>query len=120
MNNSIASVPFPKNEPIRSYEPNSEEKKSVLKTYNKLKQSNIEVPMWINGKSVKSSKTRNMSPPHNHKHSLGKYYLAEKKHVELAIKASLNAKEKWSNMPWEERAAIFLKAAELIAGPYRD
>jgi len=120
MNNSIASVPFPKNEPIRSYEPNSEEKKSVLKTYNKLKQSNIEVPMWINGKSVKSSKTRNMSPPHNHKHSLGKYYLAEKKHVELAIKASLNAKEKWSNMPWEERGAIFLKAAELIAGPYRD
>ena len=120
MNNSIASVPFPKNEPIRSYEPNSEEKKSVLKTYNKLKQSNIEVPMWINGKSVKSSKTHNMSPPHNHKHSLGKYYLAEKKHVELAIKASLNAKEKWSNMPWEERAAIFLKAAELIAGPYRD
>ena len=73
MNNSIASVPFPKNEPIRSYEPNSEEKKSVLKTYNKLKQSNIEVPMWINGKSVKSSKTHNMSPPHNHKHSLGKY-----------------------------------------------
>ena len=52
MNNSIASVPFPKNEPIRSYEPNSEEKKAVLKTYNKLKQSNIEVPMWINGKSV--------------------------------------------------------------------
>ena len=120
MNNSIASVPFPKNEPIRSYEPNSEEKKSVLKTYNKLKQSNIEVPMWINGKSVKSSKTHNMSPPHNHKHSLGKYYLAEKKHVELAIKSALNAKEKWSNMPWEERAAIFLKAAELIAGPYRD
>ena len=120
MNNSIASVPFPKNEPIRSYEPNSEEKKSVLKTYNKLKQSNIEVPMWINGKSVKSSKTHNMSPPHNHKHSLGKYYLAEKKHVELAIKSALNAKEKWSNMPWEERGAIFLKAAELIAGPYRD
>ena len=120
MNNSIASVPFPKNEPIRSYEPNSEEKKSVLKTYNKLKQSNIEVPMWINGKSVKSSKTHNMSPPHDHKHSLGKYYLAEKKHVELAIKSALNAKEKWSNMPWEERAAIFLKAAELIAGPYRD
>ena len=120
MNNSIASVPFPKNEPIRGYEPNSEEKKSVLKTYNKLKQSNIEVPMWINGKSVKSSKTHNMSPPHNHKHSLGKYYLAEKKHVELAIKSALNAKEKWSNMPWEERAAIFLKAAELIAGPYRD
>ena len=77
--------------------------------------------MWINGKSIKSSKTQNMSPPHDHKNSLGKYYLAEKKHVELAIKSALNAKEKkWSNMPWEERAAIFLKAAELIAGPYRD
>ena len=120
MNNSIASVPFPENEPIRSYEPDSDEKESVLKTYQKLKNSNIDIPMWINGKSIKSSKTQNMSPPHDHKNSLGKYYLAEKKHVELAIKSALNAKEKWSNMPWEERAAIFLKAAELIAGPYRD
>ena len=120
MNNSIASVPFPENEPIKNYKPNSQEKESVLKTYNKLKGSNIDIPMWINGKSVKSSKTMNMSPPHDHKHSLGKYYLAEKKHVELAINSALNAKEKWSNMPWEERAAIFLKAAELIAGPYRD
>ena len=120
MNNSIASVPFPENEPIKNYKPNSQEKESVLKTYNKLKDSNIDVPMWINGRSVKSSKTRNMSPPHDHKHSLGKYYLAEKKHVDLAINSALNAKEKWSNMPWEERAAIFLKAAELIAGPYRD
>ena len=120
MNNSIASVPFPENEPIKNYKPNSQEKESVLKTYNKLKDSNIDIPMWINGKSVKSSKTMNMSPPHDHKHSLGKYYLAEKKHVELAINSALNAKEKWSNMPWEERAAIFLKAAELIAGPYRD
>ena len=120
MNNSIASVPFPENEPIKNYKPNSQEKESVLKTYNKLKDSNIDIPMWINGKSVKSSKTMNMSPPHDHKHSLGKYYLAEKKHVDLAINSALNAKEKWSNMPWEERAAIFLKAAELIAGPYRD
>ena len=120
MNNSIASVPFPENEPIRSYEPDSDEKQSVLKTYQKLKNSNIDIPMWINGKSIKSSKTQNISPPHDHKNSLGKYYLAEKKHVELAIKSALNAKEKWSNMPWEERAAIFLKAAELIAGPYRD
>ena len=120
MNNSIASVPFPENEPIKNYEPDSQEKESVLKTYQKLKNSNIDVPMWINGKSVKSSKTQSMSPPHDHKNSLGKYYLAEKKHVELAINSALNAKEKWSNMPWEERAAIFLKAAELIAGPYRD
>ena len=61
-----------------------------------------------------------MSPPHDHKHILGKYYLAEKKHVELAIKSALDAKDKWANMKWEERAAIFLKAAELVAGPYRD
>ena len=76
--------------------------------------------MWIGGKFIESSKTASMSPPHEHKHILGKYYLAEKKHVELAIKSALDAKENWSNMRWEERASIFLKAAELVAGPYRD
>ena len=76
--------------------------------------------MWIGGKFIKSSKTSNMSPPHDHKHILGKYYLAEKEHVEMAIKSALDAKDKWANMRWEQRAAIFLKAAELVAGPYRD
>ena len=120
MNNSIVNVPEPVNEPIKDYKPNSPEKDSVLATYKNLKDSNTDVKMWIGGKFIESSKTSNMSPPHDHKHILGKYYLAEKKHVEMAIKSALDAKEKWAEMRWEERAAIFLKAAELVAGPYRD
>ena len=120
MNNSIVNVPNPINEPIKEYKPGSPEKESVLATYKKLKDSKTDVKMWIGGKFIESSQTSNMSPPHDHKHILGKYYLAEKKHVELAIKSALDAKHKWANMKWEERAAIFLKAAELVAGPYRD
>jgi 1-pyrroline-5-carboxylate dehydrogenase len=120
MNNSIVNVPNPVNEPIKEYKPGSPEKESVLATYKKLKDSKTEVKMWIGGKFIESSQTSNMSSPHDHKHILGKYYLAEKKHVELAIKSALDAKDKWANMKWEERAAIFLKAAELVAGPYRD
>lgn len=102
------------------YNTGSPEKESVLATYKRLKDSKTDVKMWIGGKFIESSQTSNMSPPHDHKHILGKYYLAEKKHVELAIKSALDAKDKWANMKWEERAAIFLKAAELVAGPYRD
>jgi 1-pyrroline-5-carboxylate dehydrogenase len=120
MNNSIVNVPNPVNEPIKDYKPGSPEKESVLDTYKRLKDSKTDVKMWIGGKFIESSQTSNMSPPHDHKHILGKYYLAEKKHVELAIKSALDAKDKWANMKWEERAAIFLKAAELVAGPYRD
>ena len=120
MNNSIVNVPNPVNEPIKEYKPGSPEKESVLRTYKRLKDSKTDVKMWIGGKFIESSQTSNMSPPHDHKHILGKYYLAEKKHVELAIKSALDAKDKWANMKWEERAAIFLKAAELVAGPYRD
>ena len=120
MNNSIVNVPNPVNEPIKEYKPGSPEKESVLVTYKRLKDSKTDVKMWIGGKFIESSQTSNMSPPHDHKHILGKYYLAEKKHVELAIKSALDAKDKWANMKWEERAAIFLKAAELVAGPYRD
>ena len=120
MNNSIVNVPNPINEPIKDYKPNSPEKESVLRTYKELKNSKTDVKMWIGGKFIKSSKTSNMSPPHDHKHILGKYYLAEKEHVEMAIKSALDAKDKWANMRWEQRAAIFLKAAELVAGPYRD
>jgi 1-pyrroline-5-carboxylate dehydrogenase len=120
MNNSVVNVPNPVNEPIKDYKPGSPEKESVLATYKTLKDSKTDVKMWIGGKFIESSQTSNMSPPHDHKHILGKYYLAEKKHIELAIKSALDAKDKWANMQWEERAAIFLKAAELVAGPYRD
>src|SRR5690606_29073145 len=68
---------------------------------------------------IKSGNTKTMSPPHDHKHIIGTYHLAEKSHVENAISTALEARKTWSQMPWEQRAAIFLKAAELVAGPYR-
>ena len=80
---------------------------------------NIEIPMYINGKDVKSNRTNSVSPPHDHKNIVAKYYLADESHVNQAISTALDAKENWENMSWENRAAIFLKAAELIAGPYR-
>ena len=81
--------------------------------------STVNVPLYIDGKKIETGKTSPMSPPHEHQHKLGAYQLAEKKHIEAAIAASLEARKKWSQMPWEHRAGIFLKAAELIQGPYR-
>ncbi|MCL4120310.1 UNVERIFIED_CONTAM: hypothetical protein GTU68_055086 [Idotea baltica] len=81
--------------------------------------STIDVPLYINGKDITTGNTRTMSPPHDHKHVVGTYHLAEKKHIVDAISTALEARKKWSKTPWEQRAAIFLKAAELIAGPYR-
>jgi len=79
----------------------------------------IDLPMYIGGKEIRTGNTKTLSAPHDHKHSVGKYHLAEKSHVEAAIQNALDSKEKWANLAWEQRAAIFLKAAELIAGPYR-
>jgi 1-pyrroline-5-carboxylate dehydrogenase len=75
--------------------------------------------MYIGGEEVRSGKTVSIHPPHDHQHTLGHYHQGDKSHIEAAINAALNAKADWANMPWEQRAAIFLKAAELIAGPYR-
>ncbi|MBC7494685.1 MAG: L-glutamate gamma-semialdehyde dehydrogenase, partial [Flavobacterium sp.] len=79
----------------------------------------IDVPNYINGEEIRTNNTKNMTAPHDHKHVVGTYHLAEKHHIEIAIATALEARKKWSQMPWEHRAAIFLKAAELIAGPYR-
>ncbi len=119
MGKGFFNVPIAINEPVKSYAPGSPERKAVLETYKKMYQSKIEVPLYINGKDVKTGNTKPMSPPHDHKHLVGKYHLAEKKHVKDAIKTALKARETWAEMPWEQRAGIFLKAAELIAGPYR-
>ena len=112
-------VPTPINEPVKSYLPGSSERKEVLDTYKKMIQEKIEIPMYINGKDVKSDETNSVSPPHDHKNIVAKYYLANESHVNQAISTALDAKESWENMSWENRAAIFLRAAELIAGPYR-
>ncbi|EGV44135.1 L-glutamate gamma-semialdehyde dehydrogenase [Bizionia argentinensis JUB59] len=119
MGKGFFNVPIAVNEPVKSYAPGSPEREEVLKAYKEMFNSTVDVPMYINGKDVKTGNTRTMSPPHDHQHIVGTYHLAEKEHVEEAISTALEAREKWAAMPWEQRAGIFLKAAELIAGPYR-
>ena len=119
MTHSISQVPFPTNEPILSYAPGSDERQEVQKLYRQLYKANIDIPMRIGSRDIRSGIIANMNPPHDHKHSLGTYHKAEAKHIKEAIEASLKAKKAWSKMHWESRASIFLKAAELVAGPYR-
>ena len=119
MANSVFKVPYPTNEPILSYSPGSAEKEAVLATYSKMYNETIEVPMRIGNQNITTEETASMQPPHDHKHKLGVYHRANKAHINKAIGEALQAHSSWSQMPWESRAAIFLKAAELIAGPYR-
>jgi 1-pyrroline-5-carboxylate dehydrogenase len=119
MGKGFFNVPVAVNEPVKSYAPGTPERAAVLKTYADMYKSTIDVPLYINGKDVKTNNTRTMSPPHDHKHVVGTYHLAEKKHIDEAIATALEARKTWSQLPWEDRAGIFLKAAELIAGPYR-
>jgi 1-pyrroline-5-carboxylate dehydrogenase len=113
------NVPKAVNEPVKSYAPNSPEKAKVLEAYKKMWNESIDVPLYIGNEEIRTGNTQNMSAPHDHKHVVGTYHLAERSHVEKAISNCLGSKTKWANMAWEQRAAIFLKAAELIAGPYR-
>ncbi len=112
-------VPKAVNEPVKSYAPNSPEKAAVLAAYQKMWNETIDVPNYIGEEEIRTGNTKNMTAPHDHQHVVGKYHLAEKAHIEKAIATALKAREKWAAMAWEQRAAIFLKAAELIAGPYR-
>lgn len=120
MGKGFFHVPIAVNEPIKSYAPGSVERESVLKQYHAYFKGNVDVPLYIGSKEIKTGNTKPMSPPHDHKHIVGQYHLAEKKHVEEAIKNSLKARDAWADLTWEQRSAIFSKAAELIAGPYRD
>ncbi|MGB5942068.1 MAG: L-glutamate gamma-semialdehyde dehydrogenase [Leeuwenhoekiella sp.] len=113
-------VPLAVNEPVRSYAPGSPEREAVLSVYDTFYNSKTDVPLYINGKYIETGNTRTMSPPHEHGHVLGEYHLAEKSHVEDAISTALEARKTWALLPWEQRAAVFLRAAELIQGPYRD
>ena len=119
MSKGFFHVPAAVNEPVKLYAPNSPEKIAVLKAYTAMWNDKIDVPNYINGEEIRTNNTKNMTAPHDHKHVVGTYHLAEKHHIETAIATALEARKKWSQMPWEHRAAIFLKAAELIAGPYR-
>ena len=119
MSTGFFKVPKAKNEPVKSYAPNSPERKLVLEQYKNMYNSYTRVPMYINGIDVQSKNSKPINPPHDHKKVVGEYYLAEKKHVKDAIESSLIAKANWESMSWENRSTIFLRAAELIAGPYR-
>ncbi len=112
-------VPKAINEPVKSYAPNSAERTELLAMYNKMYNEQVDIPFYIGSEEIKTGKTVSIHPPHDIKHTVGKYHTAEKEHIDLAIKTALEARKKWAKMPWESRAAIFLKAAELLAGPYR-
>lgn len=119
MSNAYFKVPAPVNEPVMTYKPGSPEKELLKKTITDLKNQQIEVPLIIGGEEVRTGNTAEMLIPHNHKHVLGTYHKAGEKEVNMAIEAALEARKEWAAMPWEHRVSIFLKAAELLAGPWR-
>jgi 1-pyrroline-5-carboxylate dehydrogenase len=119
MPKGIYKVPVAVNEPIKSYATGSAERKELQAMLKELRSKQIDIPMYIGGKEVRSESKTRLAPPHDHQHTLGYFSKSDKSHVEMAINAALAAKNQWASLSWEHRASIFLKAAELIAGPYR-
>jgi len=113
------NVPTPTNEPILGYAPGSKERELLKAALTDARAKQIDIPMYIGGAEIHTENKGNATPPHDHQHVLGRYSKGEKSHVTQAIDAALAAKADWENLAWEQRAAIFLKAADLIAGPYR-
>ncbi|MGB4843834.1 MAG: aldehyde dehydrogenase family protein, partial [Ferruginibacter sp.] len=111
--------PMPVNEPVLNYAPGSKEKLALKAALKELKSTKVDVPMYIGGDEVRTGNTVDIRPPHERKHLLGQFHVGEAKHVTKAINAALKVKDKWANMSWENRANIFLKAADLLAGKYR-
>lgn len=120
MSKAISQVPFAVNEPVNSYAPGTPEVKSLIAQYKKMWAEKIEIPMVINGKEVKTDDKVQLQSPQDHAHDFGSYHRGTMQHVDDAINAALAAKKQWNELGWEHRAAIFLKAADLLAGPYRD
>ena len=114
-------MPYPDNELVRNYEPNSSELDSLINKYDQMySQEPIKVPLYIGNEEIHTDHILPMNPPHDHKHLLGHFSMGDGNHVQKAIDCALNARSAWANLPWESRATIFLKAADLLAGPYRD
>lgn len=113
------NVPVPRNEPVLSYAPGTPEREALQQALREARSGMIDVPMYIGGKEVKGGNKVAIRPPHDHQHTLGYFYEGDAKHVAQAIDAALQAKSGWSAMNWEHRASIFLKAADLLAGPWR-
>jgi len=119
MSNAFYSVPVAINEPVKSYAPGSEEREILLKEYSRMYNSHVDVPMYIGDQKVYTDHKKKLSPPHDHAHSIGTSNYGTEKEVRQAIAAAMEARKKWANMSWEGRASIFLKAADLLAGPFR-
>lgn len=119
MASGFYNVPKAVNEPINSYAPGTPERKALLDTYKKMFNEQVDIPFYIGGKEYRTGNTVDIHPPHDHKHCVGKYHTAEKEHIELAVKKAAEARIKWAATSWEHRAAIFLKAADLLSGPFR-
>lgn len=119
MPKGLYKLPNIKNEPVKSYAPGSEERAALKSKLKELNQGGLDLPMIIGGKEVRTGNLMVIRPPHDHRRLLGHYHQGGKEHVAQAIEAALKAKPAWEAMGWESRAAIFLKAAELVAGPYR-
>ncbi len=119
MYSNLESVPRAYNEPVLSYKPGSPERTELKAMLKKMKSEIIEIPMFIGGKEITTGDKVAIHPPHELKHTLGYYHKGDASHVKMAIEAALEARKTWHNMPWEHRAAIFLRVADLISGPYR-
>jgi 1-pyrroline-5-carboxylate dehydrogenase len=117
--NGFFTVPEPENEVVKSYAPGSPEKAELQAQVAEYRGMEIDIPMYIGGQEVRTGNTVDMFPPHDHGHKLGQYHRGDASHVQQAIDAALEARKTWSKMAWQDRAAIFLRAAELLAGPYR-
>jgi 1-pyrroline-5-carboxylate dehydrogenase len=113
------NVPYPKNEPVLNYAPGSKERAALQKALQEARSQVLDIPMYIGGEQVRTGNKKSLNPPHDHQHVLGYFHEGDRSHVEQAIDAALAAKELWANLDWEHRASIFLKAADLLAGPYR-
>ncbi|RMF65107.1 MAG: L-glutamate gamma-semialdehyde dehydrogenase [Bacteroidetes bacterium] len=120
MNNTFAHTPPPQNEPVRAYGPGSPERAALRKRLQELRSQQIEVPAIIGGREIRTGNTLTMNPPHEHAHVLGIAHQCGQKEIQEAIEAALEARHDWMRMHWQDRAAIFLKAADLLAGPWRD
>src|ERR1041385_994207 len=119
MSTGFFKVPIAQNEPVKSYAPGSPERVLLKDKISAMRGEVRDIPMFIGAKEIREGTRTSLHPPHDHRHLLGHYYRSEKKHVRQAIDAALGARKKWTALRWEQRASIFLKAAELIAGPYR-
>ena len=119
MSKGFFNVPIASNEPVLSYAKGSSEREELLSTYKEMYNANTAVPLYIGDQEIHTSEQREMRPPHDHKHLLGQYSVATSQHIHQAIDAALSARTKWAAMPWHQRVSIFLKAADLLAGPFR-